>query len=327
MRVPSSVTVAIVVILSSASSGATQNVRDNGKSSVQHVSNEAGFYKTKEESHFIRSGGQANKNSGVLSTVTSRLLGRRGGNRWQDRERPTVERDGEDDTSGNMDRWKEKANGRKKKIQATTTTPPDTHEATNVPEEATTTKPPGVAIQAATMPPEGEEGQEPTIETAPIQKTTQSPVKTDPPNSTQFPIKTDVPEEENKFYKSTSGIFDVQIPLFSSLNALGYLNEKDLYHDLVEATKYKVNRIVEYNIKYNYYYREYMFEDVPIMAMAMEDSQPVAAQTMMSGAATTSSAGVDDFVTNTVEDSIDDSDSMKTDGTMGYAAYGDTVVI
>lgn len=140
----------------------------------------------------------------------------------------------------------------------------------------------------------------------------------------QFKTAAQAPQDEKaEFYESSSGAFDVKIPLFSSASALTYSGDDDqLKKDLVQATKFKVNRILEYNIKNNFHYRV----DVPMMAMAMVDSQPMA----MSAEASVSSpvAGdVSSYGTNNVETSMDEGDGLKTNGKVACASYGDTVVI
>lgn len=197
-----------------------------------------------------------------ISEAVSRFLGRKRdrGNRnkrkgkWEDLERPRVDREGEDDVSDLTDNWRKK--GKKWRDQ--------------------------------------------------------------------FKTATQAPQDKKaEFYELSSGAFDVELPLFSSASALTYSGDDDqLKKDLVQATKFKVNRILEYNIKNNFHY----CADVPMMAMTMEVSQPMA----MSAEASVSSpvAGdVSSYGTNNVEESMDERDPLKTNGKVACTSYGDTVVI
>lgn len=94
-----------------------------------------------------------------------------------------------------------------------------------------------------------------------------------------------------EYYKD-SGIFNVNIPLFSERNVLGYnlKNLKGLKTDLTRAGLFKVNRVVTQNDQHRWWY------DVPMpppqLAMP-ESSSPVAGD-------------VNDFETNTVEENVDE---------------------
>jgi len=231
---------------------------------------------------------------------------KRDGGGWQDRQRAKIDREGED--GGNFSKWKKANQWQEKSQKDSSQQPPETTKPPIVVQAAT--KPP-IVVQAATKPPE-------KVETAPTKKTTQP----------QEPKTTETPVFEAAFYESTSGVFDVKLPLFSEANALQYSDEKQLYNDLVEAAKYKVNRIVEYNIKNNYYYRN----DIPMMAMTMDtipiDSPPMAmAMSAEAGASSPVAGDVNNYETNKVEESIDEGDAVKTDGKVACARYGDTVVI
>ena len=215
-----------------------------------------------------------------------------------------------DDEGGSVKNWKKEAKKWKKKFQPTSPDPTEPSigiEAISLRPEATK---PSVVI-AASLP---AEEVNPTIATAP-EKEDAKPVKT-----TEKPTIKD----DSGFYESKSGIFDVKIPLFSAERPLVYSDDdqqKQLYIDLVEAAKYKVNRIVESNIKNHYQYRY----DIPMMAISM-DSQP---QAMASESSVSSpvAGDVSNYETNNVEASIDEGDLMKTNGKIACASYGDRVLI
>ena len=179
---------------------------------------------------------------------------------------------------------------------ATPSTPPSRHKPspTKAP-GADSTIPPTVSTPTTPVPP------------------TESPVD----STTSPPITTSTPAEEALFYRSTSGIFNVTLPLFSSSVALGYSDESELERDLVEALKFKVNRIVEQPL---YYYAERPVDDVA------EDG--AAGDTAASPPVGSPAAGnVDDYETNTVEATIDEGDLLKTNGVHAFAAYGQYVVV
>lgn len=152
--------------------------------------------------------------------------------------------------------------------------------------------------------------------TSPVSDSTSTPV-TNPP--TTFPSDSDAPENEATMYQSTSGIFNVTLPLFSSSTAGGYSDPKDLERDLIEAVKFKVNRIVE---QPPYYAQR------PVDTVGGDDVVEDSAAGDMGRPASPPAAGdVDDFETNTVEDSIDEGDLLKTNGVHAFAAYGNYVII
>ena len=285
---------------------------------AQSFRGSAGSYSDKQVVH--DDNGARNSVSEVFSSMASRLLGKKrrkgrrirgnrnwnkNNNKWDDRERPKVSREGYDE--GSAQNWK-KAKKLKKKFQPTSTEPTEPHigiEAATLRPEATK---PSVMIAASL----------PSDEVSPTIATAQENEDTKPLKTTEKPTI----QDNSEIYESKSGIFDVKIPLFSEDRPLVYsVDQEQLYSDLVEAAKYKVNRIVENNIK-NYYQYGY---DVPMMAITM-DSQP---QAMSAESSIPSSVAgdVSSYETNNVEASIDEGDLMKTNGKIACASYGDRILI
>jgi hypothetical protein len=152
------------------------------------------------------------------------------------------------------------------------------------------------------------------VDSSTISPTTNTPT-VPPPTTSGTPTA-----EETQFYESTSGIFNVTLPLFSSSVALGYSDETELERDLTEAVKFKVNRIVEQP----WYYAQRPGDDI------LEGEDQAAADTSAGASPPGSSpvAGdVNDFETNTVEESIDEGDLVKTNGVFAFAAYGSYVIV
>ena len=77
---------------------------------------------------------------------------------------------------------------------------------------------------------------------SPVGSTASPPTTNTPTVSSTTP---ESPLEETLFYQSSSGIFNVTLPLFSSSVVLGYADEDELKRDLIKAVKFKINRAVE----------------------------------------------------------------------------------
>jgi uncharacterized secreted protein with C-terminal beta-propeller domain len=123
---------------------------------------------------------------------------------------------------------------------------------------------------------------------------------------------TEPPEKGVVYYKSTSGIFNVTLPLFSSATAPRYANKEELARRLKEVSKFKVNRIVE---DYNPYVPQteaMMVEDPPVM---VSDASAIQSEAVSSPSA----EGVNDFETNNQEANVDESDLLKTNGKYAFA--------
>ena len=116
------------------------------------------------------------------------------------------------------------------------------------------------------------------------------------------PAPTGTLGREVTYYKATSGLFNVTLPLFSSTVARGYTSQSQLAQDLMETCKFKVNRVVEQN---NYTYRP------PLMLTPMAPS----------------AEGVNDYGTNVQEEGVDEGDLLKTNGEYAFVGYGDFIVV
>jgi hypothetical protein len=143
-------------------------------------------------------------------------------------------------------------------------------------------------------------------------KPTLPPRPTRPPQATKPPIAGVV------YYKSTSGIFNVTLPLFSSATTPRYAGKTELAKMLIEVSKFKCNRLVE----------DYS-PTVPQMEATMVYDKPVMAMPMVGDAPATkaSAEGVNDFETNNQEANVDESDLLKTNGEYAFAGYGNYVAV
>lgn len=160
----------------------------------------------------------------------------------------------------------------------------------------------------------------------PPSDTPSEPVTIPPTVDTTSPPTTPSPVgEEMLYYRSTAGIFNVTLPLFSSSAVLGYSDKSELEKDLTEAIKFKVNQIVEQS---NLYYGRPIDDVGTEEGVEPEFGADTAAGDSPASAPTSPIAGdVDDFDTNTVEDSIDEGDLLKTNGVHAFAGYGQYVLV
>lgn len=178
----------------------------------------------------------------------------------------------------------------------------------------------GEPPQPSSTPPPSTNASEPTGTTtnpptdSPVEVSTDLPVTNTPTAVPPTPTvaTTEPPVEEALFYQSTSGVFNVTLPLFSSSVALGYSDEDELERDLIEATKFKVNRAVA---QPNYYYNHR-----PVDEDIAEDGEFADTAGALPPSGSPVAGDVDDFETNTVEDSIDEGDLLKTNGVHAFAA-------
>jgi len=159
---------------------------------------------------------------------------------------------------------------------------------------------------------------------SPSSPKTSEPTTAVPPGPTDTPTDTETTSPPNTppvkegplFYESSSGIFQVKIPLFSSSSMRGYSDASELKKDLTEAVKFRINRFVEQS-------NTYLSRPVSGEVGTEDGLAPEAP----AGSASSAAGDVDDFDTNTVEDSIDEGDFLKTNGVYAFAAYGQYVVV
>lgn len=139
------------------------------------------------------------------------------------------------------------------------------------------------------------------------------------------------------YLESSSGPFNVRIPLFSSKITEGYSSEQELGLDLEQLAKFLLNDAITTNAAAGVYSGddgEKFVDEGGTMDMGAPEAAPVAdgqtADSAVSGSASQSSNaldGVDSFNTNNQELSVDRADFVKSDGTYIYAAYGDYLVV
>jgi len=148
------------------------------------------------------------------------------------------------------------------------------------------------------------------------------PTTTTPPS---LPVDNPPTGGNNKF-ESKGKTFDVRMNIFSPAVLDGYLNGEELRTDLDQSVRFFVNNFIEQQLRYN--------EEQQRFPVPEEDG--FAGPTFESDSSTTggnvpesspSADGATDFDTNNQEEGVDEADSVKSDGTYVYAAYGDVLVV
>ena len=118
-------------------------------------------------------------------------------------------------------------------------------------------------------------------------------------------------------YRSTSGAFDVELPLFSKDVIKGYDSETKLDSALMEAAKFFINQVIETQraaLVYFYVHFPLHFAPPQSLGAVYPSSFP-------------SASGQTAFETNNQEVDVDEADAVKSDGKYVYVAYGDVVVV
>ena len=106
-------------------------------------------------------------------------------------------------------------------------------------------------------------------------------------------------------FQSSGRAFDVTLDLLSPAVLEGYDDDDDLKADLGQAVRFYLNNFIEDQIRHR--------DDI-----TMTTSPPPGP---------TPPPPVTDFETNNQVDGVDEADTVKSDGTYVYAAYGDAIVV
>ena len=124
------------------------------------------------------------------------------------------------------------------------------------------------------------------------------------------------------FFRSSSGVFNATLPLFSKTMATPYPNASILVQDLTEVLKMYASSVIKTNSAYSAVPPLYTISQSPPEATFTAVSEAGTAQ-----AAPPSPEGLTDFSTNNQEEGVDEADFTKSDGTYVYTVYGDTIVV
>jgi Beta propeller domain len=145
------------------------------------------------------------------------------------------------------------------------------------------------------------------------------------------------PPEENlntaaqaslKYYESTTGPFEVKIPLFSPNITQEYSSIDEVEHDLEQLARFVLNGAITSNVASGSVETVEDGDAQNDFIDAPEAGAPSAEGDLMAGSSATSGLGsANDFGTNNQEANVDRADVAKSNGEFIFAAYGDALVV
>lgn len=148
------------------------------------------------------------------------------------------------------------------------------------------------------------------------------------PRPTRKPDDESEREEERPesppLYVSTSGPLPVTLKRFGPSVLDPYESCDELRYDLIMALRYRANHLIERNKDWTS--REYHIMDNDVM-VADAGSRDVAKDATTSSSSSDGGGGETSYGTNNQDENVDEADSVKSDGTCVYAAYGDAIVV
>lgn len=142
-----------------------------------------------------------------------------------------------------------------------------------------------------------------------------------------------ITETESLVFRSTSGPFVAELPLFSSDLTSGYSSREKLAEDLQELAKTFLNQAIKSNLGAAPGKGQDNLEDLPFTqpinapsAPEVDEAGDFAADDGGVGTADDVESATD-FSTNNQEENVDRADFVKSDGTYVYAAYQDYLLV